>query len=170
MQAIIKAFWDIALFRQGPDSLPDSQPLLLLAAIAYSAIDIVVILTLYPREALVPLLLVDVGFMVAWSAGLLALFGKIARLRQTLTALFGSGALLQMLAYPVTAWPSFGLPVEMPMGFRVFISLLILLWSVAVFGHIFGRALSRSLGAGISFAVIYYIVIYEVAAQWSRVS
>ena len=55
MQAIIKAFWDIALFRQGPDSLPDSQPLLLLAAVAYAVIDVVVILTLYPSAALAPL-------------------------------------------------------------------------------------------------------------------
>jgi hypothetical protein len=168
MQALFNAFWQIVLFRQGPDSLPASRPLLVMAVAAYIVIDVMVIVALYPREALVPLLLADVGFMVVWCAGLLALFSKIARLDQTLTALFGCGALLQLLAFPTTAWPSFGIPLEIPMGFRVLVSLIILLWSVAVFGHIFARALSKSLGAGIAFAVIYYIVIYEVAARWSQ--
>jgi len=170
MQEIIKAFWQIALFRQGPDYLPDSQPLLLFTLCAYVLVDVLVILTLYPAPVLVPLLLVDLGMLVVWTAGLLSLFGGMNRLRQTLIALFGAGALLQIIAFPISAWPSLGLPLELPYAFRVLFSLAILLWSVAVYGYIFGRALSRSMGIGVTFAVIYSIVIYEFAARLGGVS
>jgi hypothetical protein len=167
MQAIIKAFWQIVLFREGPEYLPDSRPLLAFSIVAYVAVDILVILALYPSHVLPPLLLVDVGFLVIWCVGLLRLFDLQARIPQTLTALFGTGALLQILAFPFSAWPSLGIPIEIPLFLRALVALLILLWSVAVYGHILSRALSRSPGAGIAFAVIYFIVIYQFAAIWT---
>jgi hypothetical protein len=170
MQQIIKALWQIALFRQGPESLPDSQPLLLFAVLAYALIDILVILALYPAPALLPLLVVDMGLLAVWAGGLLTLFSLTNRLRQTLAALYGVGAMLQLIAFPLSAWPSFGLPVELPYAFRVLVSLVILLWSVAAYGYIFGKALSRSMGIGVAFAVIYFIVIYEFAARLSVVN
>ena len=111
LQVIVSAFWQIALFRAGPESLPDSRPLLVLAMAVYIAVDVMVILAMYPRHALPSLLLVDVGFLLLWCAGILRLFGFAQRLQQTLIALFGTGAMLQLLAFPLSAWPSFGIPV-----------------------------------------------------------
>ena len=165
MLAIVKAFWQIALFRRGPEDLPDSQPLLLLACAVYMLVDIFVILALYPSEALVPLLLADVGFLALWSAAVLHLFKFAARLQRTLTALYGVGALLQVLASPLTL-SSAGIP----MNLQIAGSLIILLWSVAVYGHIYSRALTRPLGIGLMFSIIYFIVIYKFAAQWSQVN
>lgn len=170
MQAIVKAFWQIALFRQGPEDLPDSLPLLMLAALAYVFVDAVVIVLLYPLSALLPLLLVDVGFLTLWSMGILRLFGHGTRLKRTLTALFGAGALLQVLAFPLSAWPAFGIPIEIPIGIRIATSLVILLWSVAVYGYVFARALTRPPAIGLLFAIVYFVVIYRFAAQWGQVS
>ena len=170
LQVIVNAFWQIALFRAGPESLPDSRPLLVLAMAVYIAVDVMVILAMYPRHALPSLLLVDVGFLLLWCAGILRLFGFAQRLQQTLIALFGTGAMLQLLAFPFSAWPSFGIPVEIPLFLRVLVAVVILLWSVSVYGHILGKAISRSMGVGITFAIIYFIVIYEFAAQWGQVN
>jgi len=170
MQEIIKAFWQIVLFRQGPDYLPDSKVLLYFAGVVYVLVDILVISALYPRNALPPLLLIDTGFLIVWCVGILSLFGFKLRIPQTLTALFGTGAMLQLLAFPLTAWPSFGIPLEIPLAFRALVAVIILLWSVAVFGHILSRAIERALGVGIAFAVVYFIVIYEFAAQWAQAS
>ena len=170
LQVIFNAFWQIALFRAGPESLPDSRPLLVLAMAVYIAVDVMVILSMYPRHALPSLLLVDVGFLLLWCAGILRLFGFAQRLQQTLIALFGTGALLQLLAFPLSAWPSFGIPVEIPLFLRVLVAVVILLWSVSVYGHILGKAISRSMGVGLTFAIIYFIVIYEFAAQWGQVN
>jgi hypothetical protein len=100
----------------------------------------------------------------------LRLFGLPGRLRRTLTALFGAGALLQALALPVAVWPAFGLPLEIPVFLRILVSLFLLLWSVAVYGNVYARALSRTPGIGTLFSVIYFIVVYEFAAQWSQVN
>lgn len=170
LQVIVNAFWQIALFRAGPESLPDSRPLLVLAMVVYIAVDVMVILAMYPRHALPSLLLVDVGFLLLWCAGILRLFGFAQRLQQTLIALFGTGAMLQLLAFPLSAWPSFGIPVEIPLFLRVLVAVVILLWSVSVYGHILGKAISRSMGVGLTFAIIYFIVIYEFAAQWGQVN
>lgn len=170
LQVIVNAFWQIALFRAGPESLPDSRPLLVLAMAVYIAVDVMVILAMYPRHALPSLLLVDVGFLLLWCAGILRLFGFAQRLQQTLIALFGTGAMLQLLAFPLSAWPSFGIPVEIPLFLRVLVAVVILLWSVSVYGHILGKAISRSMGVGLTFAIIYFIVIYEFAAQWGQVN
>jgi len=170
MQAIVNAFWQIALFRQGPDDLPDSRPLLMLASLAYVLVDAAIILILYPRQALLPLLLVDVGFLTLWSMGVLQLFGYGARLQRTLTALFGVGALLQVLAFPLSAWPALGIPFEIPLYLRLWVSLIILLWTIAVYAHVFSRSLTRSLGTGLLFSLVYFVVIYKFAAQWGQVS
>ena len=167
--AIVSPFWQIALFRAGPESLPDSRPLLVLAIAVYIVVDVMVILALYPRHALPPLLLIDVGFLLLWCAGILRLFGFAGRVQQTLSALFGTGALLQLLAFPFSAWPSFGIPVEIPLFLRVLVAVAILLWSVSVYGHILARAISKSMGVGLTFAIVYFIVIYEFAAQWGQV-
>ena len=170
LQALVRPFWQIALFRAGPESLPDSRPLLVLAITVYIAVDVMVIVALYPRHALPPLLLIDVGFLLLWSAGILRLFGFAQRLQQTLIALFGTGALLQALAFPLSAWPSLGMPIEIPLFLRVVVAVVILLWSVSVYGHILSKAISRSMGVGLTFAIIYFIVIYEFAAQWGQVN
>ena len=135
MQAIIQAFWQIVSFRQGPDYLPDSKPLLGFALVAYVVVDVLVILALYPGHVLPPLLLIDVGFLVVWCVGLLRLFDMQSRTRQTLTALLGTGAMLQLMAFPFSAWPSLGMPFELPLVLRALIALLVLLWSVAVYGN-----------------------------------
>jgi hypothetical protein len=167
LQAFVQPFWQIAIFRAGPDSLPDSRPLLLLVLVVYIAIEAVTILALKPSYALPPMLLVDVGFLVLWCAGLLRLFGFGARLQQTLSALFGTGAILMLLSFPLRAWPVFGFPLDIPF-LRFLVSLVILLWTVAVYAHIFSKAISRSLGVGLTFALIYFLAILQFAAQWPQ--
>ena len=167
LQAFVQPFWQIAMFRAGPDSLPDSRPLLLLVLVVYIAIEAVTILALKPSYALPPMLLVDVGFLVLWCAGLLRLFGFGARLQQTLSALFGTGAILMLLSFPLRAWPVFGFPLDIPF-LRFLVSLVILLWTVAVYAHIFSKAISRSLGVGLTCALIYFLAILQFAAQWPQ--
>jgi hypothetical protein len=164
MRALLGAFWQIVLFRRGPDSLPDSGLLLLLSLAAYVAVDVLVIAALYPSDVLLPLLLIDTGCLALWCAALLAWFGYARRIRQTLTALLGTGALLQLLVFPLTAWPSFGIDFEIPLALRQLGALLTLLWSVAVYGYIVAAALERSPGVGVAFAVAYFLVIYQLAA------
>ena len=103
--------------------------------------------------------------MVGWTAGALFIFSHLSRIRRTLTALFGAGAVLQLLAFPLSAWPEFGLPLELPWTFRVVGLILIQLWSIAVYGHILARALSRSFGMGVALAVVFFLLSYEIVGR-----
>jgi hypothetical protein len=165
MQVILDAFWQVVLLRRGPEDLPDSQLLLALAAAVYICVDLLIIVMLYPASIYVPLLLADLGLMVAWSGGALLLFNRLSRVRRTLTALFGAGAVLQLLAFPLSAWPEFGLPLELPWALRVVGLILIQLWSIAVYGHILARALSRSFGVGIALAVVFFLLSFEIVGR-----
>ncbi|MDP6436316.1 MAG: hypothetical protein QF790_00685 [Gammaproteobacteria bacterium] len=156
MQAILGAFWQIALLRQGPENLPDSRFLLALAALAYVAANMIVIVTLYPPQLYLPLLLVDLLLLGVWTTGVLFLFSLLARARRTLTALLGAGALIQLLSFPFSLLPQ--TVSTLPL-------ILMLLWSVAVNGHIIARALSKSFGVGVAFAVVYFILVFELVGR-----
>lgn len=178
MQILLNAFWQIVLFRQGPESLPDSRPLLMLAAVAYiftgclgllindliafSAAQSQVELPLgrLLRSVLVPVVL-DLLLLVGSIFAALFYFGFAGRLRQTMIAIFGASALLQVLTWPLylllvmegqtTVW-----------AIVMLLLVLLLLWSIAVYGHILSHAISRSFGSGIGLATLYFFVNYQM--------
>jgi hypothetical protein len=78
-----------------------------------------------------------------------------------LTALFGTGAVLQLLQMPVAAAPAIGVP----QAFSMLGLIIILLWFIAVFGHILSRALSKSFGLGVTLAVVYVALSLVIAGE-----
>ena len=153
MLSILNAFWQITLFRAGPQSVPDSQLLLLFATAMYIAANVVFVVTQYPAGSM-PAVAVDFVLLCAWCAGLLAFFGYRDRVRQTLIALFGVGALLQMISLPLVVLPEFGVPFAVTMLALV----VVLLWSTAVHGYILSLALEKSFGVGVALAVVYFLL------------
>ena len=141
------------LFRRGPDSLPDSQFLLVLAAGLYILLDVVALLSGAPAAPVVPMVAVDFLFLTAYCASLLYFFGFEARLRQTMTALFGTGVLLDLLIIGLLTNPFAGfLPVMSQLAV-----VICLLWNVAIFGHIVSQAISRSFMRFVDLASRYTI-------------
>jgi len=161
LQAILKAFWQIAVFRSGPESVPDSQPLLLLAAAMYIASNVLFIFAQYPTDSM-PAVVVDFVLLCAWCAGLLTFFGRKSRLRQTLIAMCGVGALLQLITLPLVALPQLGLPLAV----TVLALVILLLWSTAVHGYILSLALDKSFGVGIALAVVYFLLSNAVTGPF----
>src|SRR5690554_3048467 len=104
MLALIQTFLLIALRRLGPEDLPASGFLLGLVAVAYVAMQLLLALPVYGAgPVLARALLIDVALLVGFAWGLLSLTGHPRRLRQTLTALFGTGALFSLFMLPVNA-------------------------------------------------------------------
>ena len=94
MLPLVKAFLDIALLRRGPQDLPAS-PLLLYLALA--AVLVSYVLAISPLHLLPQSLMravVDIGFIAAFVYLLLSVAGRRVRFAQTITALFGAGAVL----------------------------------------------------------------------------
>ena len=158
MLALIRAFQEIAFFRSGPQSLPDSQPLLVVSLCAY-------LLSGFPVVVETPLaLFVEFGLLIFWCGGLLLLYNKLHRVRQTLSALCGTGVLFNIATIAVLALIDLGVPAALWSTLLI----IVLLWAVAVHGYILGEALSKSFGFGVALAVVYF-VLSGVAAQLTSV-
>jgi hypothetical protein len=166
MQPLVRLFIDIALHRKGPQDVPTAGAILGLTLLAYIAMGAA---TLWPSVAgmnmLVGQLALDLLLTVLIFGGLLALTGKAGRVRQTLAALFGTGALLSAIAVPFV-WvaarvladgaPTPGL--EVPALLSTMALFMVLLASLLVTGHIMRHALDWNYAAGVLTAAVYFAV------------
>lgn len=164
MQALIRLFVEVALHRRGPQDVPASGTVFALVLFAYLAIGAAV---LWPSatgvEALLGQLALDVALLLLVFGGLLAGTGRAGRLRQTLTALLGTGALLSAAALPFV-WLAAralgnGAPVpgmELPAVVSTTALFMLLLASLLVTGHILRHAMDWSYAAGVLAAVLYF--------------
>lgn len=160
MGALFRAIVSIAILRQGPQALPASTTLLVLALIAHLGTG--VLLGLFSLSPFMALLSALAGtlIMVALVHGLLLLHRLHGRVTQTLTALAGCEVLLGLLALPLTALFYAGGGMA---ALAMLLSLLLLLWNVVVAAHIFRHALNVSLEMGILFAIGYTLIALSLS-------
>ena len=157
MLPLIRTLFDITLLAKGPDAIPRSGLLLLMAV------------GLWLFTSLVGLALIDrldeTDFFLGLFSGIagivcyvsvVVLGGYTTRLTQTMTALIGCGALIFLIF--VAEYVLF-LPIA---GDKVtgLIANLILLWSVPVEGHIIARAIDRHWYIGILIAITVFALQY----------
>ena len=163
MNSLLTVFFDIALFRRGPEDLPASRFLLTASFLAYT-VGSVATSAVYTEEIFQIILevLADISLMLAWYGVLLFLFSRRARLPQTLTALFGTGALLYVVAFPVMSWLQFQVVSQINLPLPTLLMIAILMWSIAVAGHIVHRALEIPIVAGILMGILYFLVSVAV--------
>lgn len=166
MLALIDAFMKIALRRLGPEHLPDSGFLLLLVTAAYVLMQTVLAVPVYGvGPALVRSVGLDVLLLCGVVWGLLKLTGHPRRFRQTLTALFGTGALLAVFILPFNYWlQAAGSPGQPPLAPTLGI-LAVISWSLVVNGHILARALSAPFVIGMMASVTWFLLTYLVFWQ-----
>ena len=158
MQALLKVFWDIALWRRGPRDLPHSRTLLAACAFLYlssSALEA----ELFDGAALaVTRALVDLAFTVAVFALCLAVAHRSHRLPQTLTAVLGTGTLLAIPTIGVWVLANLVGP-EGPVASAVKLLLLpLVVWGLCVIAHIVRQALDAPLVVGVAVATTYFLL------------
>lgn len=166
MQALIRLYWDIVLFRRGPRDVLPSLPLLAFLSLLYIAIGTIQAqLQFGPSLALLcglaDFALTCIVFCVA-----LYLRGCQHRWLQTLNAILGAAALLSlpMLALQVARQ---GLAEQDPRLLLLSVlSVPLLVWYLFVIGHITKLALDVSLLAGMAVAMTYVLLGYLLIEQW----
>lgn len=166
MAVLFKLFWDICLLRKGPQDLPASQELLKLCLIAYAGSGL---LNLWlglgdtGHGTALLLTIVDVGLLMGLCHAVLQLMGLLERYVQTLTALTGTGTLLQLIVMPLGLWYQRELAANGATDMPALLWLLLLVWSVAITAHILRHALSVSFGAGMLYALGYLMISWTLA-------
>jgi hypothetical protein len=156
MLKLLQTFLDIALWRKGPQDLPASRFLLMFVLAIYVLASFIQVQLLDLRLSTAFVIVgVDVVMMMLWLWLVLVFFGRRQRFIQTLTAMFGVGALLAAIdivvaVVQIAAGQSAGEPSTLWLSLRFFAIALIM-------GRIFMHALDRGLltGMALTIAIVY---------------
>ena len=164
MLQLIRLWFDICLFRKGPQDLPASGFLPGLSLACYVLVSFLVAFPSSGIVAAVQLAGLDVVMLVVFVSALLYLQSKTERVGQTLSAMAGSGSLMGLFALPLVLLVDPGLPADQlsPLLTTGWLSLLI--WNLFIMAHIMRHALSTSFAVGLGAAVLYALVSMQMVA------
>lgn len=163
MRALFDLFLDICLFRKGPQHIPASQILLRAALIAYGASGLLVLLISLDAVSALLVMFADMVLLTGLTYGVLSLRGYSPRFSQTLTALLGTGTLVQLAALPVSLWVSKTLEQDIA-ALPQLLYLALLVWSIAIMAYILQQALAVSRGIGILYTFGYIAISWTVSS------
>ena len=165
---LARLYFDIALWRRGPQDVPASAVVLSLTVVAYVVISLLAIRAAdfaipvpanSPRQPGVLLIVADVILIGVWYWLLLLWSGRRERWTQTLAAIFGCSAWLappSVLTSQLVLMASGG-------GLQLLaliLTLVLLVWGMLINAHILRHALERSLNA-----CIFLVILQQVAEQ-----
>ncbi len=160
MLALIRPFLAIVLLREPPQSLPPSPFLLAVVLVAQLVLGWILAGMLhYGLARGLAVSVVSTGLLVGLGGGAVYLRGYPERMLQTVTALAGTGALLDAIALPLGLW---AIPPGVEAGeaggaggalLARLLYLALLAWSWLVQAHVFRHALSVPFGVGLAVTI-----------------
>ena len=159
MYLILKKFLDICLFRAAPQDLPYSTFLLLLSLGGYFIVGIILSLFEWTLLKSIAIVLMDLVLLAGLSYLILWIRLSTDRYVQTLTALAGSGIILELAGLPVYA-----LKYVVDSGAIVVAAIfwIWVFWNLAVFGHVMRYALSTTMWTGAMMSLLYFFISFSM--------
>lgn len=151
---VLIIFSNICRLRQGPQDLPDSQSLLGLSLFLYTVSSVALSLLEASRKQAILSSLLDVSLLSIIIASLLYFTKRPTRLTQTLTAFAGTGFFFSIIMNPLFYWIKQAKAQNTDLDFPVFLFLIVVTWSLAVYAHILRNALEISFPMAIIVAII----------------
>jgi hypothetical protein len=173
---LARTYFDIALWRRGPQDVPGSPAVLPLTVFAYVVITLLSVRAAdfalpvpagAPRQPGALMIAADVILVGIWYRLLLGWSGRRERWSQTLAAVFGCSAWLAppsvltsqlVLMAPGGGW--------LPMV-ALILTLTLLVWGMLVNAHILRHALDRSLNACIPLVILQQLAEQLLAYSMS---
>lgn len=159
---LLRAYFDICRLRLRPQDLPASGVLMLATLGSYWLCSFLVSLLLLPAGQAFITTVVNLILLILITEALLRLAGFRARVGQTLTALTGSGLVLNLLALPVVFWSMAARSRGVPSGGASLLHIMLLIWSLMVSAHIFRHALSTRFAGGLLIALAGLVLTWAV--------
>jgi hypothetical protein len=167
LNLLLKLFIDICRLRAKPQDVPASTSLMLMALI-------MVIVTGVPTmvgevgglSSAILISLLDVTLTLILLAIFLYMMRLSSRLLQTATAMFGSGAVLNLISLPLV-WLMDASPDGsgyLLLGALLFF--LLFIWSLVVMGHILQHSFNLQLSSGILLAMGYFLLVYTLVQRF----
>ncbi|HUT40290.1 MAG TPA: hypothetical protein VM011_03035, partial [Gammaproteobacteria bacterium] len=144
--------------RAAPQDIPASRPVLVVSVGCYALVSMLTASLSSGLHDGIRVALLELALLVMFTAGLLYLFKRPARIGQTLAALTGSGSLLGLPTLLLVMLAGSGPAAPLPS----ITWLLLLLWNLLVNAHIMRHALSSSLALGAGVSVLYILASTQI--------
>lgn len=156
MFEIVKLFLEISFLKKGPQDVPYSKWLFQFSMLLYIVTGFFILYLSTDLVNAVSQLAVEVILILSFTWGLLKISGDSKRYIQSVTALFGTDAVVSFFALPVL-----GALVSSQGSKWAFILLLFaMIWHLVVTGHIYHHVLSKSFSFGLGVAFLYILFSY----------
>ncbi len=149
MTALLTLFFNLCLLRAKPQDLPASGLLLGAALGAYFLTGLMIALTEQSVGYSLLAALADSAVLALLTHTVLLLRKRPGRLPQTLAALAGTGAVIQLIAWPLLTSPVLLVPL--------------LIWSLAINARILRHSLEIALGLAILISLGFLLMSATVA-------
>lgn len=156
---MIRLFYDICLFKKGPQDVPASTLLLGLVVAANLGLGLALS---WPDLGWIEAVLQSVTGALAlggfvWAA--LMLSRKSQRILQTAIAAFGCDTFVSAIAFPLLVWSQIDPDMKGAVGLPL---MVLMLWQISAIGHILRHALSVPLAVGLGLALAYTAISYSL--------
>jgi hypothetical protein len=149
MYALVQVYWEMCLFRRGPQHLPASQFLTGAALLSYCLLGVLISLFEQPLVEALGSALTHTLLLAGFVWALLQWRGHGPRYVQTLAALAGTGAVFSALAIVPMVLLTIAQHRQGDPALPVLMILGLIMWDLAVVAHLLRHALSTSFGVGL---------------------
>lgn len=160
MNSLLIIFVDLIRLRRGPQDLPSSQ--FLLIVIGFLLIVTAILGDHMSKDFFGKLVfsLTQIAILTATVWAILALNQKSERAVQTLTAVFGTSVLIQIVVWPFRIWLlSMSEDAQKQASVPLFAVVVLAIWSFVVMVHIYRNALDTSKGKAIVMTVVTQMIV-----------
>ena len=167
---MLRTTLDILLLKRGPQDLPASQTLVVVAMLAYFSLNFVLLKAGLPGPQAVLHAFLACAILALYTHGVLRWKQMSPRFSQTLLGLLLTGLVLGLLTVgPMQALQPFLEAIAtaedesqisvQPPAWAVLVYAIVGFWHLIVMGHIFRHALETSLGRGILYTLLFEIIL-----------
>lgn len=163
---------DLMLFRRGPQDMPGDQASLVVSIAAYCICLVVQVALVGPLAAALVQAVLATLMLGIYAAGVLRLRRLANRFNQTATALFSSGAVLTLIMLAPThalrpyldALRHATDPSQVPMPSPLFALayLVVGIWGLAIYSHIYRHALDVPIALGVAVTIGFEVLLMLV--------
>lgn len=155
MEALIRLFGNICLFKKGPQDIPFSTSLFAVLFVGNVIVEVFLGLNLYSLGMSLLLSLTSIISLFLFTWLWLALFQFSQRFLQTVTAFVGISLFTNVLCFiPATFLWQMGIIVDNSFAM---LNLFLLAWILSIYAHIFKHALNVSFFLGLALSITYFI-------------
>ena len=155
MEALIRLFGNICRFKKGPENVPSSVNLLILLLISNFTVESFLGLTVYSIGQSLLLASISIISLLAFTWFWLMMFKLSNRFLQTATAFSGVSLFTNILCFLPIAF-LWKMEIISDDSFGLF-NLLLIVWILSIYAHIFRKSLSVSFFLGFALAITYFI-------------